>query len=396
MEDGKKDVLNSEAAKLMLLVLIPLIGIGGTAFISYIRLFSLKEIYLNTAIATALCIISEVPLKSADFEEEGSKYLVLSYAAGLLLSLLSGLCFEFMLPLSAPAVLIGFVTNPFNGAVSLLLFSGISFLVLYESSVYFFYIMITGFMLLVLFAPRKNISPVAAAIAYFSICVIGYVSCLFLSDTYILPEVVFFPAIGAVLNFIIIMIVRPKILINAIAKKELYYKSVVDPEFVLMQELKKDYRREYDIAIHTAHFCDILTEKMNADRRKSLGICYYNRIGILKDETENIQENTMSIVKEREFPPVIIDGIQEYYAVDNKRLTKESGMVMIVRKVISDFYEYMDQHDGERPAYNDIINEVIKNMMSDSRILKSELSLNDLNLISDKLRGEALYYDFLL
>lgn len=396
MADKKKNALSPDAAKILLLLLIPVIGIGGTASVSIIKGFSLREILLNTAISAALCIVAEIPLKYATFEEEGSGWIVLGYLSGLAMSLLSALGLEFLFPLAAPAVMIAFLSEPFNGAAALILFTGISFLVLYESSVYFFYVLISGFVLLVLFAGQKNILKVTAALTFFSVSIVTFFSCFFLMGLDLSPELVVFPLVGMFLNLLIVSIIRPKLIENVILRKEIFYRKVIDTEYELLQTLKSENRREYDIAIHTAHFCDMLTEKMNADRRKCLGICYYNSIGVLRGSRDNISVKSLSMVRERDFPPDIIEGLKEYYAMNNLRLSKESALVLIIRRVISDIYLFIDSNGGKRPVYNNIITTVMREMTGNPRILKSELSLNDLNLISEKLRGEALYYDFLL
>ncbi len=396
MADKKKNALSPDAAKILLLLLIPVIGIGGTAAVSIIKGFSLREILLNTAISAALCIVAEIPLKYATFEEEGSGWIVLGYLSGLAMSLLSALGLEFLFPLAAPAVMIAFLSGAFNGAAALILFTGISFLVLYESSVYFFYVLISGFVLLVLFAGQKNILKVTAALTFFSVSIVTFFSCFFLMGLDLSPELVVFPLVGMFLNFLIVSIIRPKLIENVILRKEIFYRKVIDTEYELLQTLKSENRREYDIAIHTAHFCDMLTEKMNADRRKCLGICYYNSIGVLRGSRDNISVKSLSMVRERDFPPDIIEGLKEYYAINNLRLSKESALVLIIRRVISDIYLFIDSNGGKRPVYNNIITTVMREMTGNPRILKSELSLNDLNLISEKLRGEALYYDFLL
>ncbi len=396
MADKKKNALSPDSAKILLLLIIPIIGIGGTAAVSIIRMFSLREILLNTAISAALCIVAEIPLKYSVFEKEGSGWIVIGYISGLLMSLSSAFLMEFMLPLAAPAVLIAFLSGAFNGAAALLLFVGISFLVLYESSVYFFYVMVSGFVLLVMFAEQKNAPRLTAALTFFSVSIVTYFSCFFLMGLELSPELAVFPLVGMFLNFLTVSIIRPKLIENVILKKELFYRKVIDTEYELMQTLKNENRREYDIAVHTAHFCDILTEKMNSDRRKCLGICYYNSIGVLRGDRGNIPEKSLSMIREREFPPDIIEGIKEYYAMNNLRLSKESALVLIIRRVISDIYLFIDSNRGKRPVYNNIITTVMREMTGNPRILKSDLSLNDLNLISEKLRGEALYYDFLL
>ena len=127
MADKKKNALSPDAAKILLLLLIPVIGIGGTASVSIIKGFTLREILLNTAISAALCIVAEIPLKYATFEEEGSGWIVLGYLSGLAMSLLSALGLEFLFPLAAPAVMIAFLSEPFNGAAALILFTGDQF-----------------------------------------------------------------------------------------------------------------------------------------------------------------------------------------------------------------------------------------------------------------------------
>ena len=62
MADKKKNALSPDSAKILLLLIIPIIGIGGTAAVSIMRMFSLREILLNTAISAALCIVAEIPL----------------------------------------------------------------------------------------------------------------------------------------------------------------------------------------------------------------------------------------------------------------------------------------------------------------------------------------------
>lgn len=396
MKEGKTGDNGSKSAILALLIFVPVIATGGTAIVSYFRFFSIQGVILNTIVAAALCIVTEMPLRRVAVDNEGAVYFIYAYLSGLVLSLLSGFCYEFIMPIAAPAVLIGILGGPVSGISALLLFTGISTLVLYESGLYFFYFFFTGFILLMFFALDREVHVPSAICTTFSIGTVIFYACSVLSERKLSPENVVFPFIGLVFSFIIILVMSPKIYENVLDKYENFLSSILDPEYELLQRLKKENRKEYDRMIHSLHLTNILLERMGLDRLKTNGTGYYCRIGVLRGENENVAEKSLSMLHEREFPVEIIDGILEYYDLKGKRLSRESAAVIASNMMINRIYEAKEQNPGEKIDYDPLVTGVMKEFTGEKRVLQSDLSLNDLNIISETFRKQAFYYDFIL
>ncbi len=378
------------------MIFIPVIGTGGTAIVSYFRFFSIQEVILNTIIAAGLCIVAEMPLKRLTIDSKGVIYFVYSYLSGLLLAVLSGFCFEFILPLAAPAVLIGILGGTPAGSSALLLFTGISTLVLYESGLYFFMMFLIGYILLMFYTLDREVSLLSAVFTSLAVGVPTFYACSLLSKARLAPENIVFPLVGLLLDFIVILIMRPKIYVNVIDRRENFINSILDPEYELLQKLKKDNRKEYEKMIHSVHIASILMERMGLKRLKLLGIGYYCRIGVLRGENSNIAEKSLALIHERDFPKDITDGILEYYGLGSTRHSRESGTLLIVNSLISMIYDFKHRHKGKKADYNIMITSVMKRITGEKSILQSDLSLNDINVISETLRKQAFYYDFIL
>ena len=378
------------------MIFIPVIGTGGTAIVSYFRFFSIQEVILNTIIAAGLCIVAEMPLKRLTIDSKGVIYFVYSYLSGLLLAVLSGFCYEFILPLAAPAVLIGILGGTPAGSSALLLFTGISTLVLYESGLYFFMMYLIGYILLMFYTLEREVSLLTAVFTSLAVGVPAFYACSILSRARLAPENIVFPLVGLLLDFIVILIMRPKIYTNVIDRRENFINSILDPEYELLQKLKKDNRKEYDKMVHSVHIASILMERMGLQRVKLLGTGYYCRIGVLRGENSNIAEKSLALIHERDFPKVISDGILEYYGIGSTRHSRESGTLLIVNSLITMIYDFKHRHKGKKADYNIMITSVMKRITAEKSILQSDLSLNDINVISETLRKQAFYYDFIL
>ena len=383
------------AAIALLLIFVPVAGIGGTALISSIKGFSFQAVIINTFIAAAVCIISEIPLSKVTLNSYGSFYLVLSFCLGLSFVFISPFTFESILPLAAPAVLIGMMLGEAAGFSALVLFTSLSTLLLYESGLYFFYLFISGYALVAFFSRHPSRKALPAVITYLSLGAIIYYACIYISGAAITPGIVVFPAVGAFFNILIILIMKRKIIENVLEREEKFVLSLLDTEYELMQTLKKTERREYDLAVHTAHLCDILAERLSFDPRKTQGISFYSRIGILRGK-QDIGVKSLSILREHNFPDYVIDGVKELYGYGGLRLSKESGSVFIVHRLLKDIYAYFDENKGESPDYSGMIISILKEELQDNRIKQSDLSLYDLGVISEVLRDKGFYYDFIL
>ncbi len=396
MTEERTEDKGSKTAALTLMIFIPVIGTGGTAIVSYFRFFSIQEVILNTIIAAGLCIVAEMPLKRLTIDSKGVIYFVYSYLSGLLLAVLSGFCYEFILPLAAPAVLIGILGGTPAGSSALLLFTGISTLVLYESGLYFFMMYLIGYILLMFYTLEREVSLLTAVFTSLAVGVPAFYACSILSRARLAPENIVFPLVGLLLDFIVILIMRPKIYTNVIDRRENFINSILDPEYELLQKLKKDNRKEYDKMVHSVHIASILMERMGLQRVKLLGTGYYCRIGVLRGENSNIAEKSLALIHERDFPKVISDGILEYYGIGSTRHSRESGTLLIVNSLITMIYDFKHRHKGKKADYNIMITSVMKRITAEKSILQSDLSLNDINVISETLRKQAFYYDFIL
>lgn len=387
---------SSRAARTGLLILLPIIGIGGTALVSLIRVFSLKEIILNTAVAACLCIIAEVSMDDLEIDRHGVRYFVTAYVSGIIMAVISGFLFEFVFPLAAPAVVIGMLAGPLVAVSSLTLFCGISTLVLYESGLYFFYMMVSGLILIILYCRQKKVSRLTSSIIYFFASAVVFVDCFILSDASFSPEMVVFPFVGIFLNTLVIIIMVPKIYEEITDRVDKMWAEINDPEYDLLKTLKETNKREYDKMIHIAHISGILCEKMHSDRRKTMGICYYHRIGVIRGGHDNLDVKSLSLIRYRDFPEEIVEGIQEYYGLKRRNLTRESASVLLIDRFIGYVYDHMDSHGGEKPDYDATVELIIKEAMTDRRFLTSSLTFNDINLINTCLKKEKFYYDFIL
>ena len=379
-----------------LLILTPLLGIGGTALVSFIKGFSFQAVILNTFVSASVCIIAEIPLAGAEPDKNGAPYLMVSYISGLLLAFLSSFVYECILPIAAPSAVIALILGEGAGVSALILFASISTVLLYESGLYFFYIFLTGFILIILFCSRKRYRVFPIILTYVSLGGILYISCLFMSRAELNPIMIISPFVGAFLNLLILMIVRPKVIENVLDRRELFIKSILDPEYDLLMKLKNTDRDEYDRAIHSAHLSDILAERLGANRRKTVSISYYSRIGVLRGDKENIDIKSLALIREREFPTFISEGIKEYYSINGKRQSKESSLVLIVNNLLSDIYSYFETHGGKSPDYQEIVINCMKRMIADNRIKLSDLSLYDLGVISEVLKDKVIYYECIL
>lgn len=387
---------SSRTARICLLILIPLIGIGGTALVSLVKVFSLKEIILNTAVSAILCILAEIPIEEARIDRNGVRYFLVAYISGIIMAVTSGFLYEFIFPLAAPAVVIGMLAGPLMATTSLMLFCGISTLVLYESGLYFFYVSVSGLVLVMLFCRGKKVSRFMPVITYFASSAVVFAACYFLSGADFSPEIVFFPAVGVFLNTLIIIIMVPKIYDEILDRTDNLWAKINDPEYDLLQTLKSTDKREYDKMVHTAHISGILCEKMQTDRRKTMGVCYYHRIGILRGGRDNIEVKSLSLIRYRDFPSEIVEGIQEFYGLKGRLLSRESALVLLTDRFIEYIYDYMDSHNGEKPDYDGTVEKIIKEALRDRQFLTSSLTFNDINIINSVLRKEKFYYDFIL
>lgn len=396
MTEERQDDKGSRSAKFTLLLFIPILATGGTALVSYFRFFSIEEVILNVIISAALCIVAEIPLRRLCIDKHGAVYFVYTYLAGLLMAVLSGFSFEFILPIAGPAVLIGILGDPATGLSALMLFTGISNLVLHESGLYFFFVYFTGFILMMFFALDRKLSMMSAAFVTYSVGAVTFYSCALLSHMKITPEMVVFPIIGISLDFLLILIMRPKIYENVLDRREIFINKILDPEYDYLKKLKAENRREYDKMVHSVHLANILMERMGLDRLKLLGAGYYSRIGVLRGERDNIDAKSLSMIHERNFPHEIRISIQEYYGLKELRLSRESGTVYITNTLIDRIYSEKDSKPGQKIDYGTLVAGVMKEIAMNKRILQSDLSLNDLNIISETLKKQVFYYDVIL
>ncbi len=395
-EKDKEDKKETGAYVVLLLVLVPLLGIGGTAAVSLIRGFSLSVVILNVFVAAVICLICEVPVSGADIDSFEAPFLIVSYISGLIMSFASPFIFEFTLPFAAPAVIIGLILGRFAGLSALVVFTSISTILLYESGLYFFYIFVTGFILIILFCDRKKYKPISATVTFGSLSSVLYLSCIAISGVDISPGRIVFPLIGLFLNILIVLIVYPKIKENVVDRYENFLKSVLDPDHELIRRLKKTDSREYAISVHTSHLTDMLSEKISLNRDKTFGIAYYMRIGLLSSESGDIPGESLKLLQENDYPDFIMEGIREYYGIDGLRLSKESGCIYIVRDFVSELYSRFDADKERSPDYKKIVSDLIKRKLKDDRIKRSDLSLYDLAVIQEVLKDKVFYYDTIL
>ena len=171
------------------------------------------------------------------------------------------------------------------------------------------------------------------------------------------------------------------------------YAELNDPENSLLTQLKEVSQRSYYHAVHTAHFCEKLADKIGADAALCKAGGYYHKIGKLRGETN--LKNTLEIARENEFPKELVRLLREYGGGKEPLHSKEAGIVLLSDAMVSSVMFLFDKNKDAQLDYEQIVQVVFSKQMEGGYLERCRLSMEELWIIKKCFMEETLYYDFL-
>ena len=305
---------------------------------------------------------------------------------------------EFMIAAASFSVVVMFLSTPFAGALSALLFSFLPFMVTESSFEYFLFMTVTGLLAVsLMYAGSRTGKYVSYLVIFSLVYIILYTGLIVLKRDSVTPELIINPCVGLILDIIIMEIAGYNFYSNVVKKQDDLYAKVVDPEYPLLIKLKSTNKQEYKRAIHTAHFTELFAEKFGYDRAIMKGLGFYHRIGVLDKGEGSLELRTMKIAEEEEFPQGLLEMLQQYGEVKaGERISAEVSITVIIDTVITDLMKEFEK-GGEGPDLGKFIDRSILKLFSgkDSLLKRSAIPYGELEDIRKHLKGERIYYDFL-
>lgn len=306
---------------------------------------------------------------------------------------------DFIIPIASFTVVLALLANNlYVGLFCLMLFSALPFLVTERSFEYLLFYMVTGLIATALiFGRRKMGRYTDVLIAYALTYILLFTGLVILKRSTLTPALIIGPIVGLVLNVVIMQIAGYEYYDIVIKAEEELLQDVVDPEYPLLLSLKKENKREFKRAIHTAHFTELFANRLGYDPVLMKGLGFYHRIGVLIENDMPLSERTVSIALDEGFPDNIIDGLSQYGAArPGEKISAEVSIVVIVDTVIVALMNEFSKETQE-PDLNKFIDKTILKLFSgrDSMLKRSAIPYNDLEEIRKTLKSERIYYDFL-
>ena len=170
------------------------------------------------------------------------------------------------------------------------------------------------------------------------------------------------------------------------------YQELIDPEFPLLAQCKKENPKAYYQAMHTAYFCDKIAMKMDIDSYLVRALGYYGHKNVFVDLTKDVLRDFTAYY---EFPPELIDGLKELNGESGPLKKKEVVVAYFADAVVSSVRLFYEKNKNVKLDHVQMIQLIFKRKM-ESGVLKScELTLKELEDMKNLFIEENLYYDFL-
>ncbi len=323
---------------------------------------------------------------------------MISYVCCALLSALSALIPEFIIPVAAFGFICAVFSNAYSGIFSSLIFCSMPLLISGKSFEYFLFSFATCLAIILLILIGRDIreKTVSSIIIFSLVFITLYTALIVLKRTDIVPSVIINPIVGLILDDVIICLTVYGVRKNIILANEEKYDRIVDPEHPLLTELKEKNKNEYKRSIHTAYICDRLSDKLGFDRNLMKGAGFYHRIGVLSNNNMTIADATVHMVKRENFPWPLVKILEQYGNDELDEIPPEASLLCIADTVINEVLVRMEKGE-EDIDYEKLIDRVINSLIGsrNGRLQKSGLKIQHLYRIRKYLKEEKLYYDFL-
>ncbi|MBD5497879.1 MAG: hypothetical protein HDR11_08990 [Lachnospiraceae bacterium] len=230
--------------------------------------------------------------------------------------------------------------------------------------------------------------PVAVSLMFL---LTGETACVVLyANETLKPELFLIPLINVIACLVLLLIILRVFSALVIYKHRNKYMEINDQEYTLLVELKEKSKKEYYQAVHTAHFCERISQTLSLDVNASKTGGYYRRIGILRGE--NTWEVVSEIAAEHAFPPEAVRILREFLDKTVPIRQKETVVLLMSDAVINSILQVKK---NEKPDYDKIIETIFKRKMESGVLKDCIVTMEELNRMKTIFKEGKLYYDFL-
>lgn len=207
-------------------------------------------------------------------------------------------------------------------------------------------------------------------------------------------SIILFASVNLVISFILLLMVLKYYSSTVMHRSRDKYMELNDPENALFAELKQKSRSEYLKSIHVAYFCERICTKLQMDPTVTKAAAYYHHIAKAKFEHVN-WENTESICTEYGFPKEIQTVLKEFLDPATPIVQVETVILYLSQMIISTILYLFEMKPDKVIDYDEVITSVFKKLMMGEKLVKSQVSLKQIEIMRQLFIEEKLYYDFL-
>ena len=204
---------------------------------------------------------------------------------------------------------------------------------------------------------------------------------------------ILYALIQLIIGFVCLTFLLKYISAGMIHKRSDKYSEINDPEYVLLSQLREKNQRAYYHAIHTAHFCEQLAERIGADRELCKAGGYYHKIGKMRGESN--LKNALDIAEEYDFPAELRELLMEYGGKNKKLRSKEAAIVLLSDAMVSSVMFLYEKNKDAKLSFSQIAQVVFDKQLESGYLDECLLTMDEFTTIKNCFAQEKLYYDFL-
>ncbi len=259
----------------------------------------------------------------------------------------------------------------------------------------FFLYFVTGTVVIALF--RELDEKYEVGVRTFAAQLLFFVA---MSAVYVLPvnevfslELFLIPIINVSVTWLLMMAVFRYFSVSVMHKYSEEYRKLSFQGNPLLIELKEKDKEEYFHAIHTAHLCAKVAKNLSMDVTLLQVGGYYHRIGMLKGE--NTWENVEEVGRANDFPPALMNLLEEYWKKPEGTQSKEAAVLKLSDAVITVVKGMFKKDANVILNYPLLMDAIFRKRIESGTLDESLISISELNTIKKVFLEEKLYYDFL-
>ena len=215
---------------------------------------------------------------------------------------------------------------------------------------------------------------------------------IFLENKDINAEMFILPTVNIVINSLVLFYTLKYFNDNVANKQRNRYAYINDQEYSVLVELKEKSKDEYMRSIHTAYLTERIAKACNADVDLAKNLAYYHRIKYAFGYSQNEMKD---FVVSHKFPPEAAKTLLEFYDKNKPLIKKEACIVFLSDKLISTLGNIFTEDNKKVINYNELIDSLLSKQYIIDALEESDLSKKDYKYISEIMKKETLYYDFL-